>query len=236
MKELFADAASGKPVTEAVGEGEADRRAAEDALTQRSRWPWPALSRGTGRRLRRPPMAPAPRAGAAGAHRPGARPSAGRGRGAPACRTCCSLPPCVLELADPPGADGRRRRDEPLELTQFHIRDWSTAPWSGSTTTASPSTSTAPIGKALLHSFWITCAFTVLVGRPVLAARHCRGGRSCRAVPGPGAAARAVPHPVRAAGLRGRDHLGVHVPARHRPGQPRARRPAAPDGRAGRSG
>ena len=28
----------------------------------------------------------------------------------------------------------------------------------------------APIGKELLHSFSITCAFTVLVGRPVLAA------------------------------------------------------------------
>jgi len=49
-----------------------------------------------------------------------------------------------------------------LELTQFHIRDWSTAPFVGLENyrvTLDLSTAT---GQELLHSFWVTVAYTTL--------------------------------------------------------------------------
>ncbi|MFK4070220.1 carbohydrate ABC transporter permease [Streptomyces sp. NPDC029674] len=48
------------------------------------------------------------------------------------------------------------------ELTQFYIRDWSTAPWSGLDNYSVVVDFDAPIGEALLKSFVTTCLFTVL--------------------------------------------------------------------------
>ncbi|MGW4194622.1 carbohydrate ABC transporter permease [Streptomyces sp. NPDC005004] len=48
------------------------------------------------------------------------------------------------------------------ELTRFHIRDWSTAPWTGLRNYRVSVDFDAPIGKALLHSFAVTVGFTLL--------------------------------------------------------------------------
>ncbi|MFG3053107.1 carbohydrate ABC transporter permease [Kitasatospora sp. NPDC048239] len=48
------------------------------------------------------------------------------------------------------------------QLTQFFIRDWSAAPWAGLANYRMAVDFDAPVGRALLHSFWVTCAFTVL--------------------------------------------------------------------------
>lgn len=48
------------------------------------------------------------------------------------------------------------------ELTQFFIRDWGAAPWSGLDNYKIAVDFDAPVGEALLHSFFVTCAFTVL--------------------------------------------------------------------------
>ncbi|MFJ9630170.1 carbohydrate ABC transporter permease [Streptomyces sp. NPDC091280] len=48
------------------------------------------------------------------------------------------------------------------ELTQFYIRDWGTAPWSGFGNYKVSVDFSAPVGKALLHSFFVTVAFTLL--------------------------------------------------------------------------
>ena len=48
------------------------------------------------------------------------------------------------------------------ELTQFYIRNWGEAPWTGLSNYRVAVDFQAPIGEALLRSFGITCAFTVL--------------------------------------------------------------------------
>ncbi|MEU0425770.1 sugar ABC transporter permease [Streptomyces canus] len=48
------------------------------------------------------------------------------------------------------------------ELTQFYIRDWGTAPWSGLDNYRVSMDFDAPVGEALLHSFLVTVAFTLL--------------------------------------------------------------------------
>ncbi|WP_425575179.1 carbohydrate ABC transporter permease [Streptomyces durmitorensis] len=48
------------------------------------------------------------------------------------------------------------------ELTQFFIRDWGAAPWSGLDNYEIAVDFDAPVGEALLHSFFVTCAFTLL--------------------------------------------------------------------------
>ncbi|MEV6653774.1 sugar ABC transporter permease [Streptomyces sp. NPDC051219] len=48
------------------------------------------------------------------------------------------------------------------ELTQFYIRDWGQAPWSGLDNYRVSVDLDAPVGEALLHSFLVTCAFSVL--------------------------------------------------------------------------
>ncbi|MGK5557718.1 carbohydrate ABC transporter permease [Actinomadura kijaniata] len=48
------------------------------------------------------------------------------------------------------------------ELTQFHIRDWSRAPWVGLDNFRLTIDVDAPVGAALLRSFLVTCAFTAL--------------------------------------------------------------------------
>ncbi|MFF9296183.1 carbohydrate ABC transporter permease [Streptomyces sp. NPDC014764] len=48
------------------------------------------------------------------------------------------------------------------ELTQFYIRDWGTAPWAGFDNYSVSVDFDAPVGQALLHSFLVTVAFTVL--------------------------------------------------------------------------
>jgi multiple sugar transport system permease protein len=48
------------------------------------------------------------------------------------------------------------------ELTQFYIRNWQHAPWAGLRNYRLIVAFDAPIGRALLHSFLVTCAFTVL--------------------------------------------------------------------------
>jgi multiple sugar transport system permease protein len=48
------------------------------------------------------------------------------------------------------------------ELTQFYIRDWGNAPWSGLDNYKVSVDFNAPVGDALLHSFLVTVAFTLL--------------------------------------------------------------------------
>ncbi|WP_406467347.1 sugar ABC transporter permease [Streptomyces hirsutus] len=48
------------------------------------------------------------------------------------------------------------------ELTQFYIRDWGAAPWAGLDNYKVSVDFDAPVGQALLHSFFVTLAFTVL--------------------------------------------------------------------------
>ncbi|TXS54215.1 carbohydrate ABC transporter permease [Streptomyces sp. t39] len=48
------------------------------------------------------------------------------------------------------------------ELTQFYIRDWSSAPWSALDNYTVAIDFDAPVGQALLKSFFTTCLFTVL--------------------------------------------------------------------------
>jgi multiple sugar transport system permease protein len=47
-------------------------------------------------------------------------------------------------------------------LTQFFIRDWGSAPWSGLNNYRMAVKFNQPVGQALLHSFWVTCTFTIL--------------------------------------------------------------------------
>ncbi|MFJ6700301.1 carbohydrate ABC transporter permease [Streptomyces sp. NPDC091272] len=47
------------------------------------------------------------------------------------------------------------------ELTQFYIRDWSTAPWAGLDNYGISVDFSAPVGEALLKSFFTTCLFTL---------------------------------------------------------------------------
>ncbi|WLQ39128.1 sugar ABC transporter permease [Streptomyces laculatispora] len=46
------------------------------------------------------------------------------------------------------------------ELTQFYINNWGGAPWSGFDNYKIAVDVNAPIGEALLHSFFVTCVFT----------------------------------------------------------------------------
>ncbi|WP_255947299.1 carbohydrate ABC transporter permease [Streptomyces odontomachi] len=48
------------------------------------------------------------------------------------------------------------------ELVQQYLRDWSTAPFTGLDNYHLAVDVNAPVGEALLHSFFVTCAFTVL--------------------------------------------------------------------------
>jgi multiple sugar transport system permease protein len=47
-------------------------------------------------------------------------------------------------------------------ITQFFIRNWTQAPWAGLHNFRIALDFNAPIGQALLHSFFVTCAFTAL--------------------------------------------------------------------------
>ncbi|MEU6402395.1 sugar ABC transporter permease [Streptomyces sp. NPDC046985] len=47
------------------------------------------------------------------------------------------------------------------ELTQFYLRDWSSAPWSGFDNYRVAVDFHAPVGEALLHSFFVTVGFTL---------------------------------------------------------------------------
>ncbi|GIJ43484.1 ABC transporter permease [Virgisporangium aliadipatigenens] len=49
-----------------------------------------------------------------------------------------------------------------LELTQFHIRDWSTAPFVGWENYRVTLDVDSAAGKELLHSFWVTIVYTVI--------------------------------------------------------------------------
>ncbi|HWU05822.1 MAG TPA: sugar ABC transporter permease [Streptomyces sp.] len=48
------------------------------------------------------------------------------------------------------------------QLTQFYIRDWTTAPWAGFDNYAVSVDFDAPVGEALVRSFLTTCLFTLL--------------------------------------------------------------------------
>lgn len=48
------------------------------------------------------------------------------------------------------------------ELTQVYISNWGTAPWSGFDNYSVSVDFDAPVGKALLHSFFVTVVFTLL--------------------------------------------------------------------------
>jgi len=47
------------------------------------------------------------------------------------------------------------------ELTQFYIRDWAAAPWTGFDNYSVSVDFDAPVGQALLKSFFTTCLFTI---------------------------------------------------------------------------
>ena len=49
-----------------------------------------------------------------------------------------------------------------LELTQFQIRDWSNAPFVGLDNYKATLDINGPVGKDLLHSFWVTVMYTTL--------------------------------------------------------------------------
>ncbi|GAA3771282.1 sugar ABC transporter permease [Plantactinospora mayteni] len=49
-----------------------------------------------------------------------------------------------------------------LELTQFHIRDWSTAPFAGFENYRVTFDFDSATGRDLLHSFWVTALYTTL--------------------------------------------------------------------------
>jgi multiple sugar transport system permease protein len=49
-----------------------------------------------------------------------------------------------------------------LGLTQFHIRDWSSAPFTGLDNYKVTLNFNEATGQQLLHSFWVTCVYTVL--------------------------------------------------------------------------
>ncbi|MEK8173519.1 sugar ABC transporter permease [Streptomyces sp. M19] len=77
------------------------------------------------------------------------------------------------------------------ELTRFYIRDWSSAPWTGLDNFRIAVDFDAPVGEALLHSFWVTVAFTVLAvgfswllgtAAAILMQEHFRGRGLLRAV------------------------------------------------------
>ncbi|WUN31051.1 sugar ABC transporter permease [Kitasatospora sp. NBC_00315] len=48
------------------------------------------------------------------------------------------------------------------QLTQFFIRDWSAAPWTGLGNYRMAVDFSGPVGRSLLNSFWTTCCFTAL--------------------------------------------------------------------------
>ncbi|MFI9155818.1 carbohydrate ABC transporter permease [Streptomyces sp. NPDC053367] len=48
------------------------------------------------------------------------------------------------------------------ELTQFTLRDWGAAPWNALDNYEMSVDFDAPVGEALLHSFLVTCGFTLL--------------------------------------------------------------------------
>jgi multiple sugar transport system permease protein len=50
-----------------------------------------------------------------------------------------------------------------VQLTQFYIRDWSTAPWAGLGNYKIALDVHSPIGRDLLHSFTITVVYTLIV-------------------------------------------------------------------------
>ncbi|GAB3934110.1 hypothetical protein GCM10027614_06520 [Micromonospora vulcania] len=49
-----------------------------------------------------------------------------------------------------------------LELTQFHIRDWSTAPFVGLENYRATLDFDSAAGRELLHSFWVTLIYSLL--------------------------------------------------------------------------
>src|SRR5690242_12568203 len=49
-----------------------------------------------------------------------------------------------------------------IELTQFHIRDWSTAPYVGLGNYKATLDFNTATGQQLLHSFWVTALYTLL--------------------------------------------------------------------------
>ena len=190
MKDLFADAASGKPVTDGRPSRRSSPRPSSRCSELRPARPWTAADPSTARPRR--PRRRRPRGAGRGAPRrtPAAPARRGPGRGA-ACRTCCCCPAIVLELlvhvvpmvvgvwmsllrADPVPHPGLVRRA---------VRRARQLP-------GHRSTSTAPIGEELLHSFWDHRACTPslsvglswllgLAGGRVPAATVPRAGRCC---------------------------------------------------------
>ncbi len=94
--------------------------------------------------------------------RGGARAAPPGGSGASHCPICCSCPALILELLVHlvPMVMGVFMSFK--ELTQFYIRDWGTAPWSGFDNYKVSVDSGAPHGAALLHSYLVTVGFTLL--------------------------------------------------------------------------
>ena len=124
-----------------------------------------------------------------------------------------------------------------VKLTQFYIANWSAAPWAGLDNYAVAVDFDARVGEALLQSFLVTVAFSLLAVGAVLGARDGGGGRAAAAVPRPRPrCGRCSSSRTRCRSYAGSHHLELHAPARHRPGEPRPRRQLAPRPATGRSG
>ena len=170
-----------------------------------------------------PPRSAPDAAGARRAAPP--RRSAGAGLAAAqpvGCRTCCCCPAVMLELLIHivPMLVGIWMSF--LKLTQFYIANWSAAPCAGlrqlpGRARLRQRRSARPCCTRSSSPSLFTCSSVGLSWLFGMAAAVA----AAAAVPGPGAAAHAVPRAVRAAGLRRHHHLELHAPAGHRPGQPR---------------
>ncbi|MFB7864729.1 MULTISPECIES: carbohydrate ABC transporter permease [unclassified Streptomyces] len=92
----------------------------------------------------------------------GARTARRSGRGRPALPYVLLLPALILELLVHlvPMLMGITMSFK--ELTQFFIRDWAAAPWSGLDNFSVSLDFDAAVGRSLLKSFLTTCQFTVL--------------------------------------------------------------------------
>lgn len=100
-----------------------------------------------------------------------------------------------------------------IQLTKYFIANWGAAPFAGFRNYQVVVDFDQAIGRGVLNSFLITCAFTVLV----VGLSWTFGMAAAVALQKPFAGRGALPHPVpralRAADVRRRHHLEVHVPA-----------------------
>ncbi|GMA88206.1 hypothetical protein GCM10025868_34560 [Angustibacter aerolatus] len=140
IKNMLADAASGKQVTDAEISSQAQAAQQQPGATGARARHRP----GTGRR---PDPGPHPRAAVAAAAA-AVRAAAARPAGRACSSTSCRCWPAWASTC---------------RLTQFYLRNWRAAPTAGLDNYRYALSFDQAAGKALLHSFTITCAFTLVV-------------------------------------------------------------------------